>query len=93
MGLLFGRLKKDASTRTQSRSGVLGELESSKHAGDTYRAVYTVRLAGAVYALHAFQKKSKRGIATPKQEIALMCERLRRAEDHYFEWSREKDRG
>ena len=33
--------------------------------GDTFRAVYTVKLKGAVYALHAFQKKSKKGIATP----------------------------
>src|SRR5476651_515802 len=37
--------------------------------GDTYRAVYTVRLAGAVYVLHCFQKKSKSGVSTPKQEI------------------------
>jgi phage-related protein len=37
--------------------------------GDTYRAIYTVRFAGIVYALHAFQKKSKRGIGTPKAEI------------------------
>jgi phage-related protein len=34
--------------------------------GDTFRAVYTVRFAAAVYVLHAFQKKSRRGIATPK---------------------------
>jgi phage-related protein len=51
--------------------------------GDTYRAVYTVRFAGAVYVLHAFQKKSKRGIATPKQEIDLIKSRLRDAEAHY----------
>ena len=42
------------------------------HDGDTYRAVYTVRFANAVYALHAFQKKSKRGIQTPRQEIELI---------------------
>jgi phage-related protein len=45
-----------------------------------YRAVYTVRFATAVYVLHAFQKKSKRGIATPKQEIDLIRERLKIAE-------------
>jgi phage-related protein len=51
--------------------------------GDTYRAVYTVRFAGAVYVLHAFQKKSRRGIATPKAELDLIERRLRRArEDH-----------
>ena len=57
------------------------------HDGNTYRAVYTVKFRGAVYALHAFQKKSRRGIATPKQEIGLIRERLRRAEVHYAEWS------
>ena len=37
--------------------------------GDTYRAVYTVRFVGVVYVLHAFQKKAKKGIATPRHEI------------------------
>jgi phage-related protein len=40
--------------------------------GDTYRAVYTVRFAEVVYVLHAFQKKARRGIATPRQDIALL---------------------
>jgi phage-related protein len=51
--------------------------------GDTYRAVYTVRFAGVVYALHAFQKKAKTGIATPQHEIVLIKSRLRDAEMHY----------
>jgi phage-related protein len=51
--------------------------------GDTYRAVYTVRFAGAIYVLHAFQKKSKRGIETPKREIEIIRARLRLAEAHY----------
>ena len=46
------------------------------HRGDTWRAVYTVRYAEAIYVLHAFQKKSKRGIATPKREIELIQQRL-----------------
>jgi phage-related protein len=51
--------------------------------GDTYRAVYTVNFGGVIYALHAFQKKSKSGIATPKQEIDLIKSRLLLAqEDH-----------
>lgn len=50
---------------------------------DTYRAVYTVRFAGVVYVLHAFQKKAKKGIATPKQDIDLIKSRLRDAELHY----------
>ena len=44
--------------------------------GGTWRAVYTIRFAEAVYVLHAFQKKSKRGIATPKPEIELIRRRL-----------------
>lgn len=50
----------------------------AQHRGDTWRAVYTVRYSDAVYVLHAFQKKSKRGIATPKREMDLV--RQRRAE-------------
>ena len=54
-----------------------------EHEGNAYRAVYTVRFREAVYVLHAFQKKSKKGIATPKSEINLVRERLRRAaQDH-----------
>lgn len=52
----------------------------SNHRGDTWRAVYTVRFADAVYVLHVFQKKSKRGIATPKQEIESIRSRLAEAE-------------
>ena len=53
------------------------------HRGDTWRSVYTVRFSDAVYVLHAFQKKSKSGIATPKKELALIRQRLAEAErDH-----------
>ena len=51
--------------------------------GATYRAIYTVRFAEAVYVLHVFQKKSKKGIATPRHEIELIKTRLKRAEEHY----------
>jgi phage-related protein len=51
--------------------------------GDTYRAVYTVKFAGVVYVLHAFQKKSKSGISTPKSEIAIIKARLAKAMGHY----------
>ena len=50
------------------------------HRGDTWRAVYTVRFRDAVYVLHAFQKKSKSGIATPKKELDLIRQRLAEAE-------------
>lgn len=49
----------------------------------TYRAVYTVRFEKAIYVLHCFQKKSKKGIATPKQEIDLIWRRLKTAEEDY----------
>ena len=48
--------------------------------GDTYRAVYTVRFQDAIYVLHAFQKKAKKGSATPKKEIDLIQQRLAAAE-------------
>lgn len=51
--------------------------------GDTYRAIYTVKFYEVVYVLHAFQKKSKKGIATPKNEIELIERRLRKAKEHY----------
>jgi phage-related protein len=47
---------------------------------DTWRAVYTVRYEEAIYVLHAFQKKSKRGIATPPEHVALIRQRLAEAE-------------
>ena len=53
--------------------------------GDTYRAVYTVRFAGMIYVLHAFQKKSKKGSETPKRDIEIIKSRLKVAEAHYRE--------
>lgn len=53
--------------------------------GNTYRAVYTVRFAGIVYVLHAFQKKSRKGIKTPKRDIETITARLKIAEAHYRE--------
>lgn len=49
-------------------------------AGNTWRAVYTVRFAEAIYVLHAFPKKSKRGIATPSRDLELIRQRLADAE-------------
>lgn len=50
---------------------------------DTYRAVYTVRFSGVVYVLHVFQKKSKKGVATPKPDMELIRKRLKVAEEDY----------
>jgi phage-related protein len=52
------------------------------HQGDTFRSIYTVRFAGAIYVLHAFQKKSRSGRATAKTDIELIERRLRVAESH-----------
>ncbi len=59
-------------------SGVVELVEDDD--GETYRAVYTVRFETAVYVLHAFKKKSKRGIKTPQSDIALIKRRLKDAE-------------
>ncbi len=63
--------------------GVLEVIEDFD--GNTYRAVYTVRFAGIVYVLRAFQKKSRTGIVTPKAEIETIKARLRAAEEDYRE--------
>jgi len=78
-------LASKASLRRRSKALVAAAfLRSLKISdGDAYRAVYTVRFAGVVYVLHAFQKKSKKGIATPRRDIDLIKMRLKRAEDDY----------
>ena len=59
--------------------------------GNTYRAVYTVKFAGVVYVLHAFQKKSKSGSKTPRAEIDKVKARLKEAEKDYADWNEEQD--
>ncbi len=61
-------------------AGVLEVVEDSK--GGTFRAVYTVKFANAVYVLHCFQKKSASGIATPKPDMELIHARLKLAQEH-----------
>src|ERR1700678_2425889 len=70
-------------------SGVVELVEDFD--GDTYRAVYTVRFGDAVYVLHAFKKKSKRGNKTPQSDIDLVRRRLKDAEqDHAERFKKEK---
>lgn len=64
-------------------AGVLEVVEDD--AGGTYRAVYTVKFFEAVFVLHCFQKKSKRGIATPKEEMDIIHARLKVAEAYVKE--------
>ena len=72
---------KHRDAKTLSGFAGAGMVEVVKDfRGDTFRAVYTLRYAGAVYVLHAFQKKSKTGLETPRRDIELVKQRLREAE-------------
>jgi phage-related protein len=69
------------TAKTLAGFGGAGVVEViADHRGDTFRTVYTVRLGDAVYVLHAFQKRSKTGRATPRRDIELIKLRLREAE-------------
>jgi phage-related protein len=68
-------------------AGVLEVVED--HRSDTYRAVYTIKFSGWIYVLHCFQKKSKSGIKTPKEDITLITTRLKAAKRDYELWQRQ----
>jgi phage-related protein len=71
---------KHRDAKVLSGFGGAGVVEIVKdYRGDTFRAVYTLRYAGAVYVLHAFQKKSKTGRETPRRDMELIQQRLREA--------------
>ena len=71
--------KKHAQAKPLRGFGGAGVLEVVEdHAGDAYRAVYTVKSPDGIYVLHCFQKKSRQGTATPRQDIELVTERLKR---------------
>jgi phage-related protein len=96
----FGQALYDAQTGSKhpaakplkgfGGAGVLEVVEDDQ--GDTYRAVYTVKFAGAVYVLHAFQKKSKSGIRTPGAHIDTVRTRLKEAAKHYAAWVEQQTR-
>jgi phage-related protein len=78
--LFLAQLGERHSTmaKTLGRFGGATVIEvKESHEGNAYRAVYTVRYADAIYVLHAFQKKSKKGSVTPKPEMALIEKRLK----------------
>lgn len=76
--------ERHPSAKTLKGFGGGGVVELvARHDGDTYRSVYTVKFAEEVYVLHAFQKKSKTGIATPKSDIDLILRRLKVVEEDY----------
>jgi phage-related protein len=77
--LAEGRMPDIAKHLTGFGSGVM-EL-ALKHRGDAFRVVYALQIDTDIWVIHAFQKKSKSGIATPKQEIDLIHERLKRLKE------------
>jgi phage-related protein len=84
-GLYFAqRGRRHASAKVLKGFGGAGMLEIiTNDAGGTYRGVYAVKFAGAIYVLHVFQKKSKKGIRTPRTQIDVIRRRLAVAEAHY----------
>jgi phage-related protein len=83
----LGRKHPNAKPLRGLNGGTVLEVVED-HAGNTYRAVYTVKFEGIVYVLHAFQKKAKRGIRTPKRDVNLMKQRLREAKILHTEMCR-----
>ena len=78
---------KHQDSKAMSGFGSAGVLEVVEdYRSDTYRAVYTVKFAGWIYVLHCFQKKSKSGIKTPKEDLALINVRLKAAKLDYEVW-------
>jgi phage-related protein len=75
----FGGMPKDAKLFKGVGSGVI-EI-ALRYAGDAYRTVVAVQLGERIYVLHAFQKKSKKGIATPKKDVELMKQRYAEAKE------------
>lgn len=75
--------KKHSQVKPLKGFGSAGVLEVIEdYQSDTYRAVYTVKFQDAVYVLHCFQKKSSKGIATPKPDLDKIRERLKAVEQH-----------
>ena|SRR6266849_10837501 len=78
--------KRDPAAKALKGFGGASVVEIvASHHGNAWRAVYTVRCQDAIYVLHVFQKKSRRGIATPAREIHLIQQRLAEAEQDYRE--------
>ena len=80
--MLLKSVGKHHECQTVAGSRIRGYLRSSaRYDTNTYRAVYTAKLGENIYVLHAFQKKSTRGISTPKREINLIKQRLKMARE------------
>jgi phage-related protein len=85
--------RKHVSAKPRRGFGGASVLEIVEdHDGNTYRCLYTVKFKLAVYVLHSFQKKSTKGIETPKHVIDLTKQRLKQAGQHYREHYENQDR-
>jgi phage-related protein len=78
--IVIGRKR---NTGASSRGEGPGLFEIVENRGDTYRAIYTVKFEHALYVLHAFQKKSPKGIKTAQTDVELISKRLKTAADDY----------
>jgi phage-related protein len=77
----FGEKHPNAKPWKGEGAGIFEVVDD--HRGDTYRAVYTVRFEGAVYVLHAFQKKSPSGVKTAQTDVKTINQRLKLAKENY----------
>lgn len=84
-----GKVPKTAKTLSGFGGAQIVELKKD-HADGTFRAVYTIKYAEVVIILHAFQKKSKKGSETPKQDKELIHSRIKLAEILYREWKEKR---
>lgn len=80
-GIQEGRTPNGAKPLKGKAKGAMQLTEN--HKGDTYRAIYTTELNGTIYILHCFQKKSKSGSATPREDLDLIERRLKDAKAHH----------
>lgn len=83
-----GEKSNNAKPLTGFKGASVLEITDNFDSG-TYRAIYTVKFNDAVYVLHAFQKKSKKGIATPKSHIELIEQRLKKAREYHDKQQKE----
>ena len=74
-----GKIPTHSKVLKGAQSGAVEIIDN--HDGDTYRAIYTIKYADTVYIIHAFKKKSKKGIATPKSDLDLIKQRMRLIEE------------
>jgi phage-related protein len=84
----FGGMPKDAKPFKGVGSGVI-EI-ALRYASDAYRVVLALQIGRRIYVLHSFQKKSKKGIATPKQDIDLIKKRYTEARELAYEYEKTK---